>query len=91
MAKAAGVEARIVNVPLALARTFNPPLIHWGEAIAGGVVFSVEKALADLEWEPEFGLEAAYKDSYDWFVREGRDRYEFDFSRDDQILARLEG
>ena len=33
-----------------------------------------------------FGLEAAYRDSYDWFVREGRDQYEFDFGADSAYL-----
>jgi hypothetical protein len=45
--------------------------------------------LRDLDWTPSFGLEAAYRDSYEWFDREGRDRYEFDFSGDDAVLARL--
>jgi hypothetical protein len=52
-------------------------------------VFSIEKALADIEWTPRFGLEEAYRDSYRWFASEGRDRYEFDFSRDDEVLAQL--
>jgi nucleoside-diphosphate-sugar epimerase len=67
----------------------RPPLIHWDEGLAGGATFSIDKALAELDWAPQFGLEAAYRDSYPWFADGGRDRYEFDFSTDDELLARL--
>ena len=61
--------------------------MHWGEAIVGGAMFSIEKALNDLDWSPDYGLEAAYADSYAWFDREGRDLFEYDFSADDALLA----
>jgi nucleoside-diphosphate-sugar epimerase len=89
MARAAGVKPDIVHVPMEIARTARPPLLHWGEALVGGAMFSIDKALADLDWSPSFGLEAAYEDSYRWFDREGRDRYEYDFSADDAVLAQL--
>jgi nucleoside-diphosphate-sugar epimerase len=86
MARAVGVEPEIVHVPLDIARRANPPLVHWGEGLIGGAMFAIDKALADLDWEPEFGLESAYRDSYSWFDAEGRDRFEFDFSADDSML-----
>jgi nucleoside-diphosphate-sugar epimerase len=89
MARAVGVEPRILHVPMEHARRASPPLVHWGEAIMGSVVFSIEKALRELPWSPKFGLEDGYRDSYEWFVREGRSRYEFDFSRDDALIARF--
>jgi nucleoside-diphosphate-sugar epimerase len=89
MARAVGVEAEVVHVPLDVARRARPPLVHWGESLVGGAMFSIERALADLDWAPSFGLEAAYRDSYAWFQAEGRDRYEFDFSGDDAVLAEL--
>lgn len=89
MARAVGVQPNIVPVPLPIARRQHPPLVHWGEAIMGGGIYSVDKALAELDWAPQFGLESGYRDSYAWFDREGRDRYEYDFSRDDQVLASL--
>jgi nucleoside-diphosphate-sugar epimerase len=89
MARAVGVEPRIVHVPMEIARGLSPPLVHWGESLLGGTVFSIDEALADLDWTPQFGLEAGYRDAYEWFTREGRDRYEFDFTSDDQVLARL--
>jgi nucleoside-diphosphate-sugar epimerase len=89
MAKVVGVEPDIVHVPMEIARRARPPLVHWGESIVGGAMFSIDRALADLDWSPAFGLEAAYRDSYEWFQRDGRDRYEFDFSADDAVLAEL--
>lgn len=89
MAKVMGVEPEIVHVPMELARRARPPLVHWGEALVGGAMFSIDAALADLDWTPSFGLEAAYRDSWEWFDREGRDRYDFDFSADDRLLAEL--
>ena len=50
---------------------------------------AIDKALRDLDWTPQFGLESGYQDSYDWFRSGGRERYTFDFSRDDELLARL--
>ena len=89
MAEAVGVEPNIVHVPLERARTVTPPLVHWGEALLGGMVFSIDKALRDLDWAPRFGLADGYRDSYEWFAREGRERFEYDFSRDDALLAEL--
>ena len=89
MARAVGVSAEVVTVPLDLARRQHPPLVHWGEAIMGGMVFSIDKALAHLDWTPRFGLEDGYRHSYEWFAAGGRDRYEFDFSNDDAVLAQL--
>jgi nucleoside-diphosphate-sugar epimerase len=89
MAKAVGVEPDIVHVPFDIARRASPPLVHWGEGIVGGAIVSTDKALADLDWAPEFSLEAGYADSYAWFDREGRDLFEYDFSADDQVLGQV--
>jgi nucleoside-diphosphate-sugar epimerase len=89
IARAMGVEARVVQVPMELARRQHPPLLHWGEPVAGTAILSIDKALRDIDWAPQFGIEAGYRDSYEWFVREGRDRYQFDFSRDDALLAEI--
>ena len=91
MARAAGVEANLVHVPMEVLRRLGRPLVHWNEATAGGTVFSIAKALDHLDWTPQLGLEAAYKDSYRWFAAGGRDNYEFDFSFDDEVLALLGG
>ena len=60
-----------------------------GRGSSGAAILSIDKALRDIDWTPEFGIEDGYRDSYAWFVREGRGRYEFDFSRDDALLAQF--
>lgn len=90
MARAVGVEPEIVHVPLALARRQRPPLLHWGEALVGGAVFATDQATADLDWRPAFGLEDGYRSSYEWFDQEGRELFEYDFSRDAELLAQLD-
>jgi len=89
IARAMGMKARVVEVPMDLARQQRPPLLHWGEGVAGTAILSIDKALRDLDWTPQFGIEDGYRDSYDWFVREGRGRYEFDFTAEDALLAQL--
>jgi nucleoside-diphosphate-sugar epimerase len=89
MARAVGVEPQVVHVPLEVARRARPPLVHWGESIVGGAMFSIDKALNELDWQPEFGLEAAYRNSYEWFDAEGREQFEYDFTPDDDLLAQL--
>lgn len=89
MAKAVGVDADIVHVPLDVARRAGVPLVHWGEAMVGGAVFSIEKALRDLDWRPAFGVESGYRDSFEWWRDGGRELYEYDFSNDDKVLELL--
>ena len=90
MATAAGTEADIVHVPIEMARKLRAPLMHWHEGINGGSVYSIDKALRDLDWTPAFGMQDGYQDSYDWWASEGRDRYQYDFSLDDEVLAALQ-
>ena len=89
MARAVGVRPDVVNVPLDIARAQPVPLVHWGEGLVGGMIFSIDKALDHLEWRPRFGIEDGYRHSYEWFAAGGRDRYEFDFAADDAVLAQL--
>jgi nucleoside-diphosphate-sugar epimerase len=89
IAQAMGMKARVIEVPLAIARKQHPPLMHWGEGVAGTAILSIEKALRDIDWAPRYGIEAGYRDSYEWYAREGRARYTFDFSRDEALLAEL--
>ena len=87
--RAVGVRPELVHVPMEVARTIHPPLVHWGEAITGSTVYDITSALDELEWTPEFGLAEGYADSYRWFVDGGRELYEYDFSREDELLARF--
>lgn len=89
VARAMGVQPRIVEVPMELARKQRPPLVHWGEALTGTALLSIDKALKDIDWTPRFGIEDGFRDSYGWYTREGRSLYRFDFAADDALLAQL--
>ncbi len=89
IARAMGVAPRIVEVPMEFARKQRPPLVHWGEALTGTALLSIESALRDIDWTPTFGIEDGFRDSYAWWQREGRGRYTFDFSAEDSLLAQL--
>jgi nucleoside-diphosphate-sugar epimerase len=91
VARAMGMTAKVVEVPMDVARRLHPPLLHWGEGLNGAAILSIDKALRDIDWAPQFGIEDGYRDSYQWFVREGRARYEFDFSQDEALLTQLGG
>ncbi|MDJ0555715.1 MAG: NAD-dependent epimerase/dehydratase family protein [Microcoleaceae cyanobacterium MO_207.B10] len=48
---------------------------------------SVNKAMSELNWQPEFELISGLKDSFENdFLASGRDKKEIDFSVDDEIL-----
>lgn len=50
---------------------------------------SVEKAIAQLNWQPKFDLVAGLKDAFqNDYLAVGRDRAEIDFSMDDEILQK---
>lgn len=89
VARAMGTSARVIEVPMDIARKQRPPLIHWGEALMGTAILSIDKALRDIDWKPRFGIEDGYRDAYGWWKREGRALYDIDFSRDDALLAEL--
>ncbi len=86
---AMGITPRIVNVPAARARLQRPALLHWGEALAGSAILAIDKLTKTTGWNPRFGIEAGYRDSWLWYQQEGRGRYTFDFGPEDQLLAEL--
>ena len=89
VARAMNVQPRIVEVPMALARQQRPALVHWGEALTGTALLSIDKALRDIDWTPRFGIEDGFRDSYAWYAKDGRGRYEYDFAAEDALLAQL--
>lgn len=103
-AEVVGVEARRVYVPPAvmdelwradpqtvnraahLVQRVAPHIHRWNAS----VFFSVDRLRRDIGWEPEYGFAAAVEQTYEWFRREGLDESrEFDFSFEDELVARL--
>lgn len=89
IARAMDLKPRIIEVPMELARKQRPPLVHWGESVAGSAMLSIDKAQSHIDWSPRFGIEDGFRDAYQWWDREGRGLYEFDFSAEDALLAQL--
>jgi nucleoside-diphosphate-sugar epimerase len=89
MAATAGVEPKILTMPDHLPATMRSPIVHWLEATRGSMVFAIDKARRDLAWEPRYTLAEALADSYAWYAAGGRDRYAYDFTADDAILAAM--
>ena len=52
---------------------------------------SIEKAMVDLDWKPEFDLVEGLKDSYDKDFGRGTFRKPADFTVDDMILEKVKG
>lgn len=51
---------------------------------------SIQKAITDLDWQPEFDLISGLKDSFqNDYLATGRDKAEVDFSVDDEILKQV--
>ncbi len=90
MAAATGIEPNIIVMPNDLPAHLRSPLVHWLEATRGSMVFSIDKARRELGWEPQLSLAEGLADSWRWFRDGGRDRYTYDFSQDDEILAEIE-
>ena len=87
---AVGIAPRIIHVPQSVARQQRPPLLHWGEALTGSAILSIAKLTSTTGWQPAFGVEAGYRDSWQWYAREGRHLYTFEFSAEDRLVAELE-
>ncbi|MEL6381283.1 MAG: NAD-dependent epimerase/dehydratase family protein [Cyanobacteria bacterium J06626_18] len=87
-AAAAGKDPESLNIV-----HYNPKQFDFGKRKAFPMrvqhfFTAIDKAKADLEWEPEYDLVSGLKDSFqNDFLASGRNTAEADFSLDDQILA----
>ncbi|PRW59559.1 chloroplast stem-loop-binding [Chlorella sorokiniana] len=75
---------------------YNPKDFDFGKAKAFPMrdqhfFASVDKAMEDLDWAPEFGLLEGLQDSYDKDFGRGTYRKEPDYTTDDMILERVKG
>lgn len=90
MAETVGVEPNIIVMRPDLPAHMRSPIVHWLEASRGSMIFSIAKARRDLGWEPQLSLAESLADSYRWFRAGGRERYVYDFSADEEILAEID-
>lgn len=89
MGEAVGKAPDIIDLPDDLPAHMRSPIVHWLEASRGSMVFSIDRIRRDIGWEPRFSLAEGLADSWNWFRSGGRDRYVYDFSADDAIVAEL--
>jgi nucleoside-diphosphate-sugar epimerase len=80
----AGSRFSQLNRELGLADTDIWPF-GWGRAF----VFSIDEARRDLAWSPRFDIESGLEMTYRWWLDQGLDKEEWDFAKDDKMLARL--
>ena len=83
--EAAGIEPQIVRVPDDLARLMQSfPFQTWWN-----VVFSIEKAIRDLDYSPKYDTRSGLVQSYAWYKRDVSPTFTWDLSEDDSILEQI--
>jgi nucleoside-diphosphate-sugar epimerase len=88
---AAGREPQIVYIDRELAledRRTRDRLSDWNEWEIGSRIFDLGKGYERLGWRPTRRIHEEMPRTYAWFRDGGRDQYAFDWSFDDEILAR---
>ena len=88
---ATGIEPRAVHIDRALAladRRTRDRLSDWNEWEIGSRIFDLSKAKERLGWQPKRRIAEELPVTYAWFRDGGRDRFQFDWTFDDEILER---
>ncbi len=57
----------------------------WGRSF----FFSIDEAKRDLVWSPQYDIDSGLEMTYKWWRDRGLDEGDWDFSKDDMMLARL--
>lgn len=85
MAEAVGVEPQIVNVPDDL----TPLMRSFPFQTRRCVVYSYEKAVRDLDYQPKYDTRSGMAHSYEWYKRKLSSTFTWDLSEDEAILAEM--
>jgi nucleoside-diphosphate-sugar epimerase len=80
---AAGSNISLMN---SLIQRLNPQLHRWNK----NVFFSIDAMREDFGFTPKFTFRTAVEQTYDWYLREGKDKTnKYDWSFEDQLLAKV--
>ena len=92
VAEAMGLTARIINVE-------DPTLLDEISILAPGIfpfghgvdisVYSDKKFRHTFEWRPQYNLRDGMTMTYQWWLDQGHDDDDWDFSAEDAVLKRL--
>ena len=82
-----GVETKIVHVESNAYNALGQQLFPYEWEISQ--VYSNEKAMSDLEWSPKYHMRGGLDMTYRWWLEEGLDKQDWDFSAEDDVLAKL--
>jgi dTDP-D-glucose 4,6-dehydratase len=52
-------------------------------------IYSTEKIRYDLDWSQEYSMYDGLKMTYQWWIDNGLDQQEWDFSADDYVLSKI--
>ena len=86
IAEVMGVESDIVHVSPDEYEKIDPPPFpfDWRES----QVYSIERAMRDLDWSPGHDMRGGMATAYRWWLERGLDKEPWDFSAEDEALAR---
>lgn len=86
-----GREPHVVHVDRELGlsdRKTRDRLSDWNEWEIGSRIFDLAKSRELLGWQPRRRIREELPRTYEWFKAGGREQFRFDFSFDDEIVAR---
>jgi nucleoside-diphosphate-sugar epimerase len=86
-----GREPHVVHIDRGLGLADRPTrdrLSDWNEWEIGSRIFDLGKCSERLGWQPRRHIREEMPRAYAWFKGGGSDQYRFDFSFDDEIVAR---
>ncbi|MHB8575093.1 MAG: NAD-dependent epimerase/dehydratase family protein [Dehalococcoidia bacterium] len=89
--RSAGIEPNVIHIDRALGlsdRRTRDKLSDWNEWEIGSRIFDLTKANERLGWQPQRHIAEAMPATYAWFRDGGREQFSFDWSFDNEILAR---
>ena len=85
---AANPNAAASNITLmnSIIQRLNPQLHRWNK----NVFFSIDAMREDFGFTPRFTFRTAVEQTYDWYLREGKDKTNrYDWSFEDQLLEKV--
>jgi len=88
---AMGRDANVIHIDRELGlsdRATRDKLSDWNEWEIGTRMFDLSKSQERLGWQPKRRIHEEMPVTYAWFREGGRKQFQFDFTFDDEILAR---